>query len=299
MFVYEILTPPESSAINSSVSNSNDSNSSSINSNDNSSINNINTDSSNTDDKNSDSTNSKKSTTSSLILSEFTLSNVIENMKEHINILINEIEGDYIYTNPIQAILISEQYGTNENTNIDTNQLNSKLNQLIQKEVLKFANEKLHINCETIDSFSSTINFNPSHTKPNSIVSINNITDADNHSIDINSKQFLNYIDSVCQMFDKCYIIKPFMSDPYTDELYMIFGNKIKNNFVKNIIPINYENYIDFLYSLYSFGIHMLQLVYDIKYETSTNNIDYITLSSENEYKLIAAHRQMILKQLQ
>ena len=293
MFVYEILTPPESSVINSSVSNDSSNSSSSNDSNSSSSSN----------DKNSDSTNNKKSTTSSLILSEFTLSNVIENMKEHINILINEIEGDYIYTNPIQAILISEQYGTNENTNekatIDTNQLNSKLNQLIQKEVLKFANEKLHINCETIDSFIPAINFNPSHTKPNSIVSINSITDADNHSIDINSKQFLNYIDSVCQMFDKCYIIKPFMSDPYTDELYMIFGNKIKNNFVKNIIPINYENYIDFLYSLYSFGIHMLQLVYDIKYETSTNNIDYITLSSENEYKLIAAHRQMILKQLQ
>ena len=280
MFVYEILTPPESSIINSSVNDDDGSSNDGKNSNDNSGNKSI------------------HSSPSSSIQS-FTLSNVIENMKEHINILIDEIEGDYLYANPIQAILITEQYGTSGKTNINTNQINSKLNQLIQKEVIKFANEKLHTNCETIDSFIPAINFNPSLSKSNSIVSINNITDSDNHTIDINSKRFLNYIDSVCQMFDKCYIIKPFMSDPYTDELYMIFGNKIKNNFVKNIIPINYENYIDFLYSLYSFGIHMLQLVYDIKYETSTNNIDYITLSSENEYKLIAAHRQMILKQLQ
>lgn len=237
------------------------------------------------------------------------ISDNVEILRNDIHTYIDDDRTEYTFSNPARFLIsdnISDErsdWESDENdeivsleklrndTNIEMKKINNALNSAIEKEVIEFA-EKEFGEKMMIEEFDWDVN----HTKSFTIFRINGIFD--NNRININSNKFGVYIDKVSQLFDKCTIIKPLLSDPYSDEIYMIFGNKKCDTCIENFIPINYENYIDFLYSVYSYAIYVLNLVRDIKYKTNSSKIEFINLSVQNEYKFIVEKCKKKMKSL-
>lgn len=227
------------------------------------------------------------------------LSNNIESLRNEINVIIDENRYEYIYSNPTRILLKNdiEDEHEHEDTDVDEEfvsleklresekikitKLNDILNTTIEREMIEFAKKEFNEQMQVVD-FDWDVNNMDSFT----IYRINGVAN-DKTKININSKRFGIFIDEALQMFDKCLIVKPVLSDPFLDEIYLISGNKTSNSFVKNKVPINYENYIDFLYSMYSYALYVLDLVQDIQYKTNSSKIEFINLSVCDEYKFI------------
>lgn len=226
------------------------------------------------------------------------ISNNVGILRNDINTFIDDNRTEYMFSNPARFLIsdnISDErnnWESDENDemislenlrndiNIKMKKINDALNSAVEKEVIEFA-EKEFGEKMTVEEFD----WNVDNVKSFVILRVNG-TDSSN-CVNINSNKFGVYIDKVSQLFHKCMIIKPILSDPYSDEIYMIFGNKKNDRYVKNVIPINYENYIDFLYAIYSYAIYVLSLVCDIKYKTNSSKIEFINISAQNEYKFI------------
>lgn len=223
------------------------------------------------------------------------LSNNIESLRNEINVIIDENRYEYIYSNPTRILLKNDIEDEHENEDVDEefvsleklrdsekvkiHKLNDTLNTAIEQEMIKFAKKEFDKQMQVVDF---DWNVNNSFT----IYRINGVVN-DKTKININSKRFGMFIDEVSQMFDKCLIVKPVLSDPFSDEIYIVVGNKTSGTFIKNKIPLNYENYIDFLYSMYSYAMYVLGLVQDIRYKTNSSKIEFINLSVCDEYKFI------------
>lgn len=229
------------------------------------------------------------------------ISNNIETLRNDIKLFIDDNRSEYVFSNPTRFLMsydVSDErneWENNENDemisvdklrndeNAETKKINDALNSAVEKEVFEFAEKEFGEKMSIKD-----FDWNIDNIKGNTIYKINGINKSNKiDSVNINSNKFGSYIDKISQLFDKCTIVKPVLSDPYSDEIYMIFGNKKNDACVENRIPINYENYIDFLYSIYSYAIYVLNLVRDIKYKTNSSKIEFINLSTKNEYKFI------------
>lgn len=180
--------------------------------------------------------------------------------------------------------------------------INDELSRVTDKEVIDFAKSRFNTDME-IKPFTWDL----SKLTSNMIVRINGLNNTRGNvyvkedlthtsttssttsspQTDINSVKFGCYIDAISQMYDKAILIKPILSDPFSDELYLILGNQTKTSHVKNIIPINYERYIDFLYCIYTYATYVFDLLKDLKYNTTNTKVEFITLSTTNEYKFI------------
>lgn len=231
-------------------------------------------------------------------ISEKLISGNIESLRNEINVIIDENRYEYIYSNPTRILLKNDIEDEHENEDVDEEfisleklresekikitKLNGILNTTIEREMIEFAKKEFNEQMQVVVDFDWDVNNMNSFT----IYRINGVAN-DKTKININSKQFGIYIDEASQMFDKFLIVKPVLSDPFSDEIYLISGNKTSNTFVKNKVPINYENYIDFLYSMYSYALYVLDLVQDIQYKTNSSKIEFINLSVNDEYKFI------------
>lgn len=223
------------------------------------------------------------------------ISSNIESLRNETNVIIDENRYEYIYSNPTRILLkndiedehedVDEEFVSLEKLRdsemIKITKLNEILNTTIEQEMLEFAKKEFNEQMQVVD-FDWNVNNMNSFT----IYRINGVVN-DKTKININSKRFGIFIDEASQMFDKCLIVKPVLSDPFSDEIYLISGNKTSNAFVKNKVPINYENYIDFLYSMYAYALYVLDLVQDIQYKTNSSKIEFINLSVCDEYKFI------------
>ena len=229
------------------------------------------------------------------------ISNNIEILRNNIKTFIDDNRTEYVYSNPVR-FLISDEFDDNSDArsdweNDENNELisleklrndadikmkkiNNALDSIVEKEVIEFG-EKEFGEKMAIEEF----NWNVNNIKKFTIFKVNGIFN--DNQININSNKFGIFIDKISQLFDKCTIIKPVLSDPYSDEIYMLFGNKKNDICVENAIPMNYEYYIDFLYAMYSYAMYVLNLVHDIKYKTNLLKIEFINLSTQNEYKFI------------
>ena len=225
------------------------------------------------------------------------ISGNIETLRNEINVIIDENRYEYIYSNPTRILLKNDIEDEHENEDVDEEfvsleklrdsemikitKLNEILNTTIEREMIEFAKKEFNEQMQVVD-FDWNVNNKNSFT----IYRINGVVN-DKTKININSKRFGIFIDEASQMFDKCLIVKPVLSDPFSDEIYLISGNKTSNSFIKNKVPINYENYIDFLYSMYAYTLYVLDLVQDIQYKTNSSKIEFINLSVCDEYKFI------------
>ena len=229
--------------------------------------------------------------------SEKLISSNIETLRNEINVIIDENRYEYIYSNPTRILLKNDIDDEHEDIDVDEEfisleklrdsekikitKLNDILNTTIEREMIEFAKKEFNEQMQVLD-FDWDVNNMNSFT----IYRINGVAN-DKTKININSKLFGVFIDEASQMFDKFLIVKPVLSDPFSDEIYLISGNKTSNTFVKNKVPINYENYIDFLYGMYSYALYVLDLVQDIQYKTNSSKIEFINLSVCDEYKFI------------
>lgn len=229
--------------------------------------------------------------------SEGLISSNIETLRNEINVIIDENRYEYIYSNPTRILLKNDIDDEHEDIDVDEEfisleklrdsekikitKLNDILNTTIEREMIEFAKKEFNKQMQVVD-----FDWNVNNMNCFTIYRINGVMN-DKTKININSKRFGVYIDEASQMFDKCLIVKPVLSDPFSDEIYIVVGNKTSNTFVKNKVPINYENYIDFLYSMYSYALYVLDLVQDIQYKTNSSKIEFINLSVNDEYKFI------------
>ena len=244
------------------------------------------------------------------------ISENVELLRNNLKLFIDDNRSDYTFANPARYLIksnISDEREEWENTindeqlsldklqqNDNDENINKVLSDVIEKEVLKFA-ESVYKCKMTIIDFTWDI----AGLKSDTILRVNSIRDDTNNicikhneeislkdiysnkSVDINSNVFGNFIDKLTCVYDKISIIKPVLSDPYSDEIYLILGNKLADIDVFNIIPMNYEKIIDFLYAMYSYAIYIMNLLQDLKYNTHENNIRFIELSTHDEYSFI------------
>lgn len=244
------------------------------------------------------------------------ISENVEILRNNLKLFIDDNRSDYTFANPTRYLIrssISDEREEWENTindevlsldklqqKDDTENIDVVLSDVIEKEVLKFA-EDVYKRKMTIIDFTWDITSLKSDTvlRINSIRNnVNNICIKYNEEIslkdiylnkdvDINSSVFGNYIDKLTCVYDKISIIKPVLSDPYSDEIYLILGNKMSDVDEFNIIPMNYEKIIDFLYAMYSYAMYIMNLLQDLKYNTHENNIQFIELNTHDEYAFI------------
>lgn len=244
------------------------------------------------------------------------ISENVELLRNNLKLFIDDNRSDYTFANPVRYLIkssISDEREEWENTindellSLDKLQqkdndenINKVLSDVIEKEVLKFAEDVYKRKMTIIDftwdiaSLKSDIilrinsirnNVNNICIKYNEEISIKDIYS--NKYVDINSNAFGNFIDKLTCVYDKISIIKPVLSDPYSDEIYLILGNKMSDVDVFNIIPMNYEKIIDFLYAMYSYAMYIMNLLQDLKYNTRENNIQFIELNTHDEYAFI------------
>ena len=207
----------------------------------------------------------------------------------------SDIEAD---AKPKASTKTSSKASTNTSTKAN---INDELSRVTDKEAIDFAKSRFNTDMD-IKPFTWDL----SKLTSNMIVHINGLnntygnvyvkedlthastsTTTSSPQSDINSVKFGYYIDAISQMYDKAILIKPILSDPFSDELYLILGNQTKTSYVKNMIPINYERYIDFLYCMYTYATYVFDLLKDLKYNTTNTKVEFITLSTANEYKFI------------
>ena len=244
------------------------------------------------------------------------ISENVEMLRNNLKLFIDDNRSDYTFANPTRYLIrssISDEREEWENTindevlsldklqqKDDTENIDVVLSDVIEKEVLQFA-ENVYKRKMTIIDFTWDITSLKSDTilRINSICNnVNNICIKyneeislkdvySNKNVDINSNAFGNFIDKLTCVYDKISIIKPVLSDPYSDEIYLILGNKISDVDEFNIIPMNYEKIIDFLYAMYSYAMYIMNLLQDLKYNTRENNIQFIELNTHDEYTFI------------
>lgn len=244
------------------------------------------------------------------------ISENVEMLRNNLKLFIDDNRSDYTFANPTRYLIrssISDEREEWENTindeqlsldklqqKDDTENIDVVLSDVIEKEVLQFA-EDVYKRKMTIIDFtwditslkSDTIlrinsirnNVNNICIKYNEEISLKGVYS--NKNVDINSNAFGNFIDKLTCVYDKISIIKPVLSDPYSDEIYLILGNKMSDVDEFNIIPMNYEKIIDFLYAMYSYAMYIMNLLQDLKYNTRENNIQFIELNTHDEYAFI------------
>ena len=128
----------------------------------------------------------------------------------------------------------------------DENEIPKMLDEYMQKEIksLKLCNIEQFEQLE----FNTMENINT--VKPNVGYLINNVN--------INTVQFLNFIDDLSCRFENVWLVKCEIDDCYTERLVLICenDNKVVN---KSKLPINEEELINFLYALYSRALFILK----------------------------------------
>lgn len=252
------------------------------------------------------------------------ISNNIEILRNKIRVLIDDNRFSSTYANPtrfllnvsandereewenggeedgvdedVESILAStstptstEQVGGNALPSSPTihEKIDTELDNAISKEVLTIAEHNFNEKNMEILPFTYDINKLKSHI----IYKVNDVN--------LNSIKFASFIDTLSQLYDKFIVVKPTLSDPYSDEVFIIFGNKVADEVKSgNLLPINRENYIDFLYSMYSYAIYVLNLINDVKYKTYLTKSEYVKLPPDVEYKFVVEKCKNKLKEL-
>lgn len=217
------------------------------------------------------------------------ISDNIDELIKQINVLISENSEVLKFVNPILELMInntSDLIDSGENDDDDENvKLSDKFMNLKIKasdaEAVEFAKNEFGMKIDVED-------FVWTNLKNTSIYRIN----LNESNVDLNSMKFGRFIDKLAIKFDKCFLIKPILSDSYKDSLYLITGNMIRDvndtDELDNVnIPMNYEKYIDFLYSVFSYGLYTLNVVADMRYNTKMTKIEFIKLPIAEEYKFI------------
>ena len=244
------------------------------------------------------------------------ISENVELLRNNLKLFIDDNRSDYTFANPTRYLIkssISDEREEWENTINDeqlsldklqqkdnSENINRVLSDVIEKEVLNFAENEYKTKMTIID-----FTWDITKLKSDTILRVNSIRDDANNicikyneeinlkdlysnkCVDINSNVFGNFIDKLTRVYDKISIVKPVLSDPYSDEIYLILGNKISDVDVFNIVPINYEKIIDFLYAMYSYAMYIMNILQDLKYNTHENNIRFIVLNAHDEYSFI------------
>lgn len=248
----------------------------------------------------------KKSTKSSLTCSfkainltllNSKISDNIDELIKQINVLINENSEILKFVNPILELMINNTSDLIDSDDADdTDEQNDEISDENVKLSDKFMNLKIKASdAEAVEFAKNEFgmkmdveDFVWTNLKSTSIYRIN----LNESSVDLNSMKFGRFIDKLAIKFDRCFLIKPILSDSYKDSLYLITGNVIRDvNESSEIddvnIPMNYEKYIDFLYSMFSYGLYTLNVVADMRYNTKMTKIEFIKLPITEEYKFI------------
>lgn len=112
-------------------------------------------------------------------------------------------------------------------------------------------------------------------------------------------KDFVKFLDLVTQMFKNVTVMKPVLSNVYSDEIFLICGemSNISTPTIQ-VLPRNYELYLDFLYCMYTYGLYLVLLIEDMEASTSFTKVEHLTITPNDEYRLMLLKYQWKLKEL-
>lgn len=219
----------------------------------------------------------------SVNIDELPLSTNIERMRRKITKLINEDKEKALYSNIVRYLLEYDDDDMDNTTNLSIDEIRShtkSLNEKMNNELIEYMKKEVKSLklCEIIEFITISATDEPNYSidimnlKSNIAYIINNIN--------LNTNKFCSFVDQLSELYDKVWIIKCFVDDCYTERIVIVVKERnekqivVQNN--KNIL-VNQEKLINFLYSIYSKAIFILQ-------------------TNEEEYKKLTEYSLKVLK---
>lgn len=144
----------------------------------------------------------------------------------------------------------------------------------VKKMAMNIYNEKVDVVLS--DLFADSIITDDIST--NKIVLIKNL----------NLKCNVYRIDDLCLRYKKVLLIKPRLSNPIDDTVYLLLlrnDDNSNNRNAKSVLPTNAEGIIDFMYCLYYYGLYITKLSLSMVVNNNLNRIKNIKMSVDQEYK--------------
>ena len=170
-----------------------------------------------------------------------------------------------------------EDYIEPDSLNLGTKELNSELIEYMKHEIksLKLV-DKLN-GFETIEPKQSDIDYGIDFglLKPRTAYFISDVN--------LNTIKFVHLVDELASLFDDVWIIKCGIDDPYTERVCILISERTDDTTSfppGEYIPINQQNLIDFLYSVYTKAVFMLK-------------------ADENDYKHIVSSCVALIKYIE
>lgn len=215
------------------------------------------------------------------------LSPYIDTIVDLINTTYTSLDTNTIelYCNPISIYL------TDDNIDIDDIDMN------VMKRMEPRIDQCKHT--EVVRYFESEIGYGSDDS--NTITFIN-ITSAKNlprptdvspviyhlKGVNLNTIAIAKWLDDLSVLFDEVHVVKLYMSRQWDDEVYVLCSapRKVKLTESAKWVPINCSDWIEFLYSMYSHGLHMLRIMYDMEMRTTKTAVPFIEMTAAEEYRL-------------
>lgn len=106
--------------------------------------------------------------------------------------------------------------------------------------------------------------------------------------VNLNTIAIAKWLDDLSVLFDEVYVVKLYMSRQWDDEVYVICSapRKVKLSESEKWVPINCSEWIEFLYSMYSHGLHALRIMYDMEMGTRMTAVPFVEMTAADEYRL-------------
>lgn len=108
------------------------------------------------------------------------------------------------------------------------------------------------------------------------------------HEINLNSWLMVYLINIICNKYRYVYLIRSKLTDVLSDTVYIYVRDKLDKQISSRIHLIGIADYIDFLYSIYSFTIYLMNLAEKLYYDDKGSVFDpdfpHIKIKTMDEY---------------
>ena len=185
------------------------------------------------------------------------LSTNIEKMRNEIKSLINKNQNKALYSNPIRFIIDKDDEQKSENEiKIESSKslserIDAEIIKLMKKELkqFKFINNVEIVDEQQINESDYGFNIETMKDKHAYILS----------SVNMNTRQFVSFLDMLSNLFSPVYVMKSIIDDSYTERIVVIVGEHLANNTVSSQVSNNQSSFIDYLYTVYSRALFVLK----------------------------------------
>lgn len=102
----------------------------------------------------------------------------------------------------------------------------------------------------------------------------------------LNSKKQVREIDMMCTTYDRVVLVKPRLSNPIDDIVYLLLFNGSKGKKPSSsMLPTNAGGVIDFMYCMYYYALYIVRLALSVATNSNLTRVRNVNMNVDREYK--------------